>query len=304
MSDILVICPGLHRQQAAPELNLGEFPACGALTTGYVFRVENPATVLFLQKVSRTGTLTQVVVSRWDNKSKSWPRLLSAVFIFQTASFTSTLAYLAASSLTTVAIVLLALARELWGLGVLSVLMLARLLNTCVIRKRCESEWHGEREPGAYGDLLILLSQDRWVRMKGPVDDLKAVTSGAWLREQSFVESSISAAATVLVYLDAALASNVNDSGKMILLILLILSSGLLAIANECTKALFMHGCRVEVVGKRKSYGRRLQLVEDLLQEKGRNDDAMRMAFSQMGMTVPAKNAFAAQTPNQRQVTM
>lgn len=183
LSDVLVICPALHRQQAAPELNLGEYPACGSLTTGYVFRVENPATVLFLQKVSRTGTLTQVVVSRWDNKSRFWPRLLSAVSIFQTASFTSTLAYLAAVSLTVVAIVLLALARELWGLGVLSVLMLARLLNTCVIRRRCESGWHGQEEPGVEGDLLILLSQDRWVRMKGSVDDLKAVTSGAWLRE-------------------------------------------------------------------------------------------------------------------------
>lgn len=269
-----------------------------------MFRVENPATVLFLQKVSQTGTLTEVVVSRWDNKSKIWPRLISAVFIFQTASFTSTLAYLAAISLTVVAIVLLALARELWGLGVLSVLMLARLLNTCVIRRRCESGWHGEKEPGVNGDLLILLSQDRWVRMKGPVDDLKAVTSGAWLREQSFIESSISAAATVLVYLDAALASNVNDSGKLILLILLILSPGLLAVANECTKALFMHGCKVEVVGKRKAYERRLKLVEDLLREKGRNDHAMRTAFSQMGMTVPAKNTVAAPTSNQGQVTM
>ncbi len=304
LSDILVICPGLHRQQAAPELNLGEYPACGAMTTGYVFRVENPATVLFLQKVARTGTLTQVVVSRWDNKSKFWPGVLSTVFMFQTASLSSTLAYLAATSLTVVAIVLLALARELWGLGVLLVLMLARLLNTCVIRKRCEPGWHGEKEPGVNGDLLILLSQDRWVRMKGPVDDLKAVTSGAWLREQSFTESSVSAAATVLVYLDAALASNVNDSGKMILLVLLILSPGLLAIANECTNALFMHGCKVEVVGKRKSYGRRLELVEDLLQEKGRNDDAMRSTFSQMGMTVPAKSAVTAQTPNQAQVTM
>ena len=65
-----------------------------------------------------------------------------------------------------------------------------------------------------------------------------------------------------------------------------------------------MHGCKVEVVGKRKSYGRRLALVEDLLQEKGRNDDAMRTAFSQMGMTVPVKSAMAAQNPNQGQVTM
>jgi len=43
--DAFVLCPGLHRQQEAPELNGGEYPACAAMTTGYVFRVENPATV-------------------------------------------------------------------------------------------------------------------------------------------------------------------------------------------------------------------------------------------------------------------
>lgn len=49
--DTFVLCPGIHRQQSAPELNGGEYPACGAMTSGYVFRVENPATVLYLQKV-------------------------------------------------------------------------------------------------------------------------------------------------------------------------------------------------------------------------------------------------------------
>ena len=34
-----------------PELNGGEYPACAAMTSGYVFRVENQATVSFLQKV-------------------------------------------------------------------------------------------------------------------------------------------------------------------------------------------------------------------------------------------------------------
>ena len=48
--DVFVLCPGIHRQQAAPELHGGEYPACGAMTTGYVFRVENPATVLYLQR--------------------------------------------------------------------------------------------------------------------------------------------------------------------------------------------------------------------------------------------------------------
>jgi hypothetical protein len=62
--DVLIICPGFHRQQAAPELNSGEYPAAGALTTGFVFRVENPAIVVFLQKVGRIGQLTSLRVSR------------------------------------------------------------------------------------------------------------------------------------------------------------------------------------------------------------------------------------------------
>src|SRR3954463_11983732 len=43
--DLLVLVPGIHLQQNATELNRGEYPACAALTTGYVFRIENPATV-------------------------------------------------------------------------------------------------------------------------------------------------------------------------------------------------------------------------------------------------------------------
>ena len=293
--DIFVIAPGLHRQQAATELNLGEYPAVAALTTGYVFRVENPATVVFLQKISKTGHLTHVEATTWDNKAKFWPRLLSRAFIFQTASLWSTLAYLAALAMTIVAIVLLGLARELWGLGVLSILILARLLNTCIIQRRCQPGWHGKEEPGISGDLLLLMSQDRWVRMKGSVDSLKAVTSGQWLREQTFMESSLSAVATVLVYVDAALASNVSDSGKMILLILLICSAGLLAVANECTKTLYMHGNKVGVVGESKKYERRLDLVKDLLTEDNpdRVEWAMKLGMARLGMTVPSKKSGA-----------
>ena len=35
LSDVLVLCPGIHRQQNAPDLNGGEYPATGAMTTGY-----------------------------------------------------------------------------------------------------------------------------------------------------------------------------------------------------------------------------------------------------------------------------
>jgi hypothetical protein len=121
---------------------------------------------------------------------------------------------------------------------------------------------------------------------------------------QTFAKSSISAIATVLVYLNAALASNVHDPGILILFILLIASVGLLAIANEYTDALLTHGCKVEVEGEMTAYARRLNLVEALLKEKDRNDAAMRIAFSQMGMTVPANSKATGTSVSQHQVTM
>lgn len=289
--DIFVVAPGLHRQQGAMELNLGEYPAVAALRTGYVFRVENPATVFFLQNVSKTGCLTTLKVFRWDNQNRIWPRVLGAFFIFQTASVLSALAFLASVALSMVAIILLAVSGDFWGLGVLLILVFARLLNVVVIRARCFPDWQGQKEHDERGDLLILLSHDRWVRMRGLVDDLKAVTSGSWLREQTFIQSSLTAIATVLVYLDAALASNVDQSGKVILLVLLILSAGFLAIANGSTKTLLMHGCKVEVDGPRKPYVRRLAMVQELLQEPDRVDWAMKLGMSRMGMIVDVPQA-------------
>lgn len=61
--DPLVLCPGLHKQEDASSLNQGEYPACAALTSGYVFRVENAATVLYLQQIGKTGHLTTLSVS-------------------------------------------------------------------------------------------------------------------------------------------------------------------------------------------------------------------------------------------------
>ncbi|KAF5383741.1 hypothetical protein D9615_003759 [Tricholomella constricta] len=55
--DILFLAPGIHLQQNAPTLHGGELPATGAMTTGYVFRVENPATVSYLQRVGLAGHL-------------------------------------------------------------------------------------------------------------------------------------------------------------------------------------------------------------------------------------------------------
>lgn len=249
------------------------------MTSGYVFRVENPATVLYLQKVSLTGQLTTLSVKSVQQHGSQWNNVISRLFTFQNASFTSSFVYLIAVAMTIVALVLLALWKNWWGLIVIVFLCISRLCNVIIIRRRTDVSWQGASEPGVKGDLLILLSQDRWIRMQGMVDDLKAVTSGQWLREMTFVESSIAAFATVLVYLDAALASNVDQAGKIILLVLLIASAGILAIANETTQMLQMHDRVIKVEGPRKKYKRRLEMVEQLIEESGRDDWAMRMGM-------------------------
>lgn len=102
--DCLLIAPGLHRQQAAVELNQGEYPACAAMTTGYIFRVENQAMVLFLQKVGKTGHLTTLEVENLDKGSSKWLRAISD---FRTASAAASLAYITAVLLTVACLVLL-----------------------------------------------------------------------------------------------------------------------------------------------------------------------------------------------------
>lgn len=284
--DTFILCPGIHRQQSAPELSGGEYPACAAMTTGYVFRVENPATVLYLQKVGLTGQLTSVSVTK-TRKLESRPfGFLAALFNLENAAPVPALAYLTAVFMTVMACVGLALSEDWWGLIVILCLCISRACNVIIIRRRTNVNWQGASEPGVRGDLLVLLSQDRWIRMRGLVDDLKAVTSGQWLRDMTFAESSISSFATVLVYLDVALASNVHQAGKLILVVLLIASAGILAIANETTQMLHMHGRVITVDdGGRTKYARRLDMVEQLVKESGRDDWALRtgMVISQTG---------------------
>jgi hypothetical protein len=73
-----------------------------------------------------------------------------------------------------------------------------------------------------------------------------------------------------MVYLIAALATNIEQFGKILLLCQLVGSASLLAIANTATDKLhmYMHGyLTVEVLGH-KHYRRRLDLVTELTQGK------------------------------------
>ena len=68
VDDVLCMTLGLqayYDQLANPHSN--EYLACAAMTTGYVFRVENVATVAWLQRMGETGAMTTVQV-REDSK--------------------------------------------------------------------------------------------------------------------------------------------------------------------------------------------------------------------------------------------
>jgi hypothetical protein len=154
-------------------------------------------------------------------------------------------------------------------------------------------------EKGARGDLLVTLSQDRWVRMQGLVDDLKAETSGQWLCEETVVEGFATGFGTLLVYVSAEVATNVpllptcssvastctladarsgcvmSDSWACLLLI----SAALLRLCNSLTKDLRMCNRIVFTTGEATKYTRRPELAEELITTSGREDCAMSMGL-------------------------
>ncbi|MCJ1284758.1 hypothetical protein MMC26_004094 [Xylographa opegraphella] len=280
--DTFVLCPGMHRQQHATGLNFSEFPAVAALTSGYVFRVENPATVFFLQKIGKTGHLVNAEVLQVSSTKSVLTQFRSAWWS-PNPSFASSTSYLATVSLTMLAIGFMILIGDWWALAFLTTLMLSRSCNIVIVRRRSQVGWKGAPEPGVKGDLLVLLSQDRWIRMKGNVDDLKAVLSGQWMRDMTFTERSMAAIATMLVYIDAALASNAQQTGKIVLMVLLLVSAGLLSFSNDQIKTLQMFSHSIRAVGPAKAYKRRRDLADELIKETGREDWAVRLGMINTG---------------------
>ncbi|GAB7334227.1 hypothetical protein MBLNU13_g06276t1 [Cladosporium sp. NU13] len=260
--ETLVLCPGLHRQHKADKFNNGEFPACAAMTTGYVFRIENPATVFYLQSVGETGKLTNISVS----KAASHPQ--EGVH----------LSYLAAGSLAS-ALCFLGSLGDWWALSYLFALILVRFVNTALIRAQARVDWHGQSEPGQLGDLFVLLSYDRWVRIRGEVDDLKAVTSGRWLRRPTAYEEVMSGCATLLAYAAPTLAANATVEGQVNITILFLGNAAALATANYLTNSLHMKERVLQVHGPRKAYERRSILASQLIAESGREDWAVAMGL-------------------------
>ena len=272
-SDLLFVAPGIHCQQEAEKVNGGEYPITGQLNGGhYVFRVENQATVFWLQSVGETGHLVDVYVGRPSTDSPALRHSLHR------GDIVPSILYAIGISMTITVAVLLGVVQDWWGFGVLWMLIIARVINVIVIKRRSQQGWKGGiEEDHIESDLLIVLSQDRWVRMRGLENDVKAVTAGCWLRDMTPVEEFATSVATVLVYASAALAGNSSTMGSLMLALLLLISAGLLAVANSKTKQLHMFGRTVEVRGEPKPYKRRRLMVDELIAETGNNDWAVNM---------------------------
>lgn len=196
--DAFVICPGLHRQQNAVELNAGEYPYCADMETEWVFRIENPATVLYLQKVGLTGCVTTLSVRKAKNRRTLWQQVSHIVYDAEAESLCATIAYFLAASLCFVIFGLLIHLEDWWAVLAIALLVLTRVMNVVVIRRRAQPGWSGAPDMGKR-DLLILVSQDRWIRMQGKAEDIKAVTAGQWLRQPTFAEEVVTAMGTLLV---------------------------------------------------------------------------------------------------------
>lgn len=272
-SDLLFLAPGIHCHQSSEEVNGGEYPVTGQLTGGhYVFRVENQATVFWLQRIGETGKLVEVQVSR---PTTSRPALRHSL---HRSDILPTILYFMGISGTITIITLLGVIHDFWGVGVLLMLIVARVINVFVIKQRSQQGWKGDmNDDGVESDLLIILSQDRWVRMRGAESDVKAVTAGCWLRDMTALEGYATSFATVLVYASAALAGNASTVGSLMVACLLLISAGFLGVANSYTNNLHMFGRMVSVVGEAKAYPRRRLMVDELAAEVGDVEWAINM---------------------------
>ena len=260
----LLFCLGMQTPQSPTALNVGEYPACAAMTTGYVFRVENQATVMYLQRIGRTGHLITLDVTGGGGNLTLRP-----------------LAYLPA------AVLALGLRLAPWDpffVVAVLLLLLSRVFSVASLRAKTSPSWHGAPEPGVKGDLLVLLSEDRWIRIKGLVDDLKAVTSGSWLNRAGHPQlvDALDWAARLLVYLAVVALANAEDAAKIRLICSVMLGHGILALSNSLADELVMNERSMKVSdqpGSTKRYSRRLEMAEELIKETGRSDFAVRLGM-------------------------
>jgi hypothetical protein len=280
--DVLLLAPGIHCQQHADEVNGGEYPQAGELNkNSYLFRIENPATVSWLQGISKPWHLTEVTVKACDTSNGWLGRVIHHEDVLPTLLYSTGL------MATVMVITLLIIIHDWWRMGVLLMLVTARLVNTRIIKQRSEAGWKGIIMPdNRKSDLLIILSQDRWVRIRGRNQSVKKARAGCWLRDMTVAEKFGTGVATILVYASAALAGNASTVGSLMIACLLLFSAGLLGLVNSITEDLHMFGQVCKTKGSPIPYLRRIDMVDALIKETGTDEWAV-----SMNLIPPAMNA-------------
>ncbi|KAH7316771.1 hypothetical protein B0I35DRAFT_433957 [Stachybotrys elegans] len=251
--DALVLAPGLHYQQAADALDRSldaalpsavdesarppsssRYPVRNAAMVGYLRRVcaEDPADPVTLDvMLDQAGAALRGFFAR-DPADVDW---------------LSHLLYLASPLLTAGALALMVLLEDWWALGSLLALILSRVFNIFIIKRRSRLPTPPQPQPGSEGEDTIAeyavdLGQGRHVRLRGRPADIRAMTTQAWLRTKTHVEGFFEAGAKLIVYLVAALSGNLTQAGALVLMALLLVSAGLLGLSNAHLKGFRMNG--------------------------------------------------------------
>ncbi|KFY27298.1 hypothetical protein V493_03590 [Pseudogymnoascus sp. VKM F-4281 (FW-2241)] len=257
--DVLVLAPGLHNQQRADTLSDLPNPLTQPLLTTSTHRpmsLTNAATIRYLARLGsgtrpitlrvgspRTQSLRTTISSASLRRARQTPR----------PSLIAPLLYGIALCLTVGAMVIMVLTRDWWGVGILGALMLARALNVWIIRSRTSggaptsapaSALPGSPPPTPVEpeSWMVKIDGESDICLHGLADDLEALTGGEWMRGKTAVEGYAEAAAKLTVYLVAAFSGNMHQTGDMVLLLLLLFSSGLLALSNSREDRFWMNG--------------------------------------------------------------
>lgn len=148
-----------------------------------------------------------------------------------------------------------------------------------------DTKWSGASEPGVEGDLMILVSQDKWIRLQGLVDDLKPVTSGTYMRPPTMFEGFLLSASTTSIYVAVGMAAIGVEDGRSLLPVIVVSLFQLIILGwhNATTTSMSVKG-RVVSVSERKYYARRTDLTEELVKETGEDHWAIGL-----GMMKPEK---------------
>ncbi|PBK92139.1 hypothetical protein ARMGADRAFT_967472 [Armillaria gallica] len=219
-------------------------------------RIENPATSRFLQTIGRSGYIINAKVSL---SPSPYPHLsplnrhLNSLFV---ARVLAMLLYILSPTLTVTAAVFLGCIQDLWALGLLMTFVNARMINLAVARRRRIQDLSGE--PGGEYDLLIRLSQDRWIRLRGAEVDLRIVVACQGLRSRSSLEGFAVSFGTISVYLAVALSPNISPAGSLVIICLVFCSSIFMALRNSLTPCLQTLNRVVRVEGEPTRYEERI----------------------------------------------